>query len=67
FLPLAPTKGHYSSQWHQWWGTISPIDSDDRALFFPLTPMIENYSSYYPNDGALFLPVTPTVGHYSSH
>ncbi|CAI9586039.1 unnamed protein product, partial [Staurois parvus] len=39
FLPLTLMIGHYSSH----------TDSNDGALFLPLTP----------NDGALFLPLTP--------
>ncbi|CAI9607345.1 unnamed protein product [Staurois parvus] len=45
FLPLTPMMG-----------TIPPTDTNDGALFLPLT-----------NDGALFLPLTLMMGHYSSH
>ncbi|CAI9532035.1 unnamed protein product, partial [Staurois parvus] len=59
--------GHYSSP-----------DTNDGALFLPLTPMMGHYSSPDTNDGALFLPLipmmrhcllplTPMMGHYSSH
>ncbi|CAI9597193.1 unnamed protein product [Staurois parvus] len=39
-------KGHYSSPLgHQCWGTIPPTDTNDGALFLPLTPMMGHYSS----------------------
>ncbi|CAI9550257.1 unnamed protein product [Staurois parvus] len=50
--------GHYYS---------SHCDTNDGALFLPLTPMMGHYSSTDTNDGALFLPLTPMMGHYSSH
>ncbi|CAI9620392.1 unnamed protein product [Staurois parvus] len=46
--------GHYSS-----------TDTNDGALFLPLTPMMGHYFLYHCsnsldlNDGALFLPLTP--------
>lgn len=37
--------------------------TNDRALFFAVTPTMENYSSHWPiNNGAQFLPVTPKMG-----
>ncbi|CAI9542298.1 unnamed protein product [Staurois parvus] len=40
--------GHYSSH----------CDTNDGALFLPLTPMMGHYSSS---------PLTPMMGHYSPH
>ncbi|CAI9608720.1 unnamed protein product [Staurois parvus] len=60
FLPLTPMMGHYSS-----------TDTNDGALFLPLTPTDTNDGSLFlptdTNDGTLFLPLTPMMGHYSSH
>ncbi|CAI9563772.1 unnamed protein product [Staurois parvus] len=47
--------GHYSSH----------TDTNDGALFFPLTPMTGVILPTDTNDGALFLPLTPMTGHYS--
>ncbi|CAI9531407.1 unnamed protein product [Staurois parvus] len=38
--------GHYSSHWHQQWGTIPPTDTNNGALFLPLTPTMGHYSSH---------------------
>ncbi|CAI9552380.1 unnamed protein product [Staurois parvus] len=54
---MTPTMGHYSFHWHQrWgtipstgtkrWGTIPPTDTNDGALFLPLTPTMGHYSSH---------------------
>ncbi|CAI9613594.1 unnamed protein product, partial [Staurois parvus] len=48
-------------------GAIPPTDTNDGALFLPLTPMMGHYSSTDTNDGALFLPLIPMMGHYCSH
>ncbi|CAI9540181.1 unnamed protein product [Staurois parvus] len=49
-------------------GHYSPTDTNDGALFLPLTPTMGHYSlPLIPMMGALFLPLTPTMGHYSSH
>ncbi|CAI9605727.1 unnamed protein product [Staurois parvus] len=46
---------------------ILPTDTNDGALFLPLTPMMGHYSSHCDtNDGTLFLTLTPMMGHYSS-
>ncbi|CAI9539378.1 unnamed protein product [Staurois parvus] len=55
---MIPIIGHYSSH----------TDTNDGALFLPLTPTM--WGSIPPtdnSDGALFLPLTPTMGHYFSH
>ncbi|CAI9621778.1 unnamed protein product [Staurois parvus] len=45
----------------------SHCDTNDGALFPPLTPMMGHYSPTDTNDGALFLSLTPMMDHYSSH
>lgn len=33
---LTSIRRHYSSNWYQWWDTISFTDTNDKALFLPL-------------------------------
>ncbi|CAI9573107.1 unnamed protein product, partial [Staurois parvus] len=47
---------------------IPPTDTNDGALFLPLTPMMgHTIPPTDTNDGTLFLPLTPMMGHDSSH
>ncbi|CAI9551189.1 unnamed protein product [Staurois parvus] len=50
-------------------GPYSSTDTNDGALFLPLTPMMGHDSSHCDtNDGALFLPLTLADSHlYTDH
>ncbi|CAI9577573.1 unnamed protein product [Staurois parvus] len=57
--PLIPTMGHYSS----------PTDTNDGALFLPLTPMMGHLPTEMMGhyDGALFLPLTNDGALFLTH
>lgn len=60
FLSLTPMRWCYSFHWHQWWGPILPIDTNDGEPVPPLMTFMGQYSSFYwwQAYNFFFLPLT---------